>query len=105
MVNNTRIIEIQSILIGKLNLVILKTKFLPLVTMMAVVQKTIKWNYLISVQIHGQRKLHFFSAHLSKSVFLYVSGHMLSVYLVMELSVANHQYLSLEDGVIIQLLL
>ena len=79
MARHMKIIQIHQILIIILHLVILKTKFLPLVTMMAVVQKTIKWNYLISVQIHGQRKLHFFSAHLSKSIFVCIRSHAFSI--------------------------
>ena len=78
MANNIRIIEIQSILIGKLNLVILKTKFLPLVPLVTRT-KTIKWKYLISVQIHGRRKLHSLSAHLSKFIFLCFRSQAFSI--------------------------
>ena len=79
MANYIQIIQIQSTLIIKLHLVILKTKFLPLVTIQAVVQKTIKWNYLISVQILGRRKLHFLSAHLSKFIFVCFRSHVFSI--------------------------
>ena len=34
---------------------------------------------MISVQIHGQRKLHFFSAHLSKSIFVCIRSHAFSI--------------------------
>ena len=47
---------------------ILKTNFLPSVNITVVIRKTIKWNYLISVQILGRRKLHFRSAHLCEFV-------------------------------------
>ena len=43
------------------------------------IQKTIKWNYLISVQILGRRKLHFLSAHLSKFIFLCFRSHAFSI--------------------------
>ena len=65
MANYIQIIRIQSVLIIRLHLVILKIKFLPLVTLQAI---SIKWNYLISVQILGRRKLHFRSAHLCEFV-------------------------------------
>ena len=75
MANNIQIIQIQPILIIELHLVILKTKFLPLV-----IQATIKLNYLISAQIHGRRKLHFLTAHLSEFVFeLYLWLHVFSI--------------------------
>ena len=44
-------------------------------------QATIKLNYLISTQIHGQRKLHFLTAHLSEFVFeFYLWLHVFSIY-------------------------
>ena len=76
MANYIQIIRIQSTLIIKLHLVILKTKFLPLVT----IQATIKWNYLISVQILGRRKLHFLSAHCCKFIFVCFRSHVFSIY-------------------------
>ena len=77
MANNIQIIRIQPILIIELHLVILKTKFLPLVNG----QATIKLNYLISAQIHGRRKLHFLTAHLSKLIFeLHLWLHIFSIY-------------------------
>ena len=71
-----QIIRIHPIRIIELHLVILKTTFLPLV---ALVQTTLKWNYLISVQIHGRRKLHIHSAHLSKFIFACFSSHPFSI--------------------------
>ena len=77
MANYIQIIQIQSTLIIKLHLVILKTKFLPLVAIQAI---TIKWNYLISVQILGRRKLHFLSAHCCKFIFVCFRSHVFSIY-------------------------
>ena len=75
MANNIQIIRIQPIIIIQRHLVTLITKFLPLV-----MQATIKLNYLISAQIHGQRKLHFLTAHLSEFVFeLYLWLHVFSI--------------------------
>ena len=79
MASNIRIIRIQSNLIIGLHLVILEIKFLLLVNISTLVRKTIKWNYLISVQILGRRKHHFLSAHLSKFIFLCVRSHAFRV--------------------------
>ena len=79
MANYIQIIRIQSILIMILHLVRLKTKFLQLVNITAVLQKTITLNYLISVQILGRRKLHFLSAHLSKLIFVCFRSHAFSI--------------------------
>ena len=80
MANNIQIIRIRSILIIRLHLVILTTKFLPSVTIQAVVQKTIKWNYLILAQINGRRKHHFLTAHPSEFIFgLYFGTHTFSI--------------------------
>ena len=70
-----RIIPIQSIIIIGLDLVISKTEFLLLVTIHA-----IKWNYLTSFQIHGQPKLHFLSAHMSKLIFVCFRSHAFRLY-------------------------
>ena len=74
-----RITQTQSILIIILHLVILITKFLPSVNITPVFRKTIKWNYLISVQIHGPRKLHFLTVHLSKFIFECFRSHDFSI--------------------------
>ena len=77
MANNIRIIQIQSILTIQLHLVILKTKFLPLVALQA---KTIKWNYLISIQILGRRKLHFLTAQSEFIFGLHFRSHHFSIF-------------------------
>ena len=67
MAKNIPIIRIQSMTIMGLHLVISKTKFLPLVDRLTLrQQEIIMLNYLISTQMHGQRKLHIHSAHLSE---------------------------------------
>ena len=72
MANYIQIIQIHPILIIRLHLAILKTKFLPLV-IISVVQK---WNYLILAQIHGQRKLHFLTALHSELIFGLCFGYL-----------------------------
>jgi len=71
-----RIIRIQLTIIIWLHSVILETKFLPLVDL-----QQIKLKYLISIQMHGRRKLNFLSAHLSETIiWLPLGSYVFSVY-------------------------
>ena len=79
MANDIRIIQIQSIFIMQLHLVTLKTKFLPLVNITGP-QVTIKWNYLISIQILGRRKLHFLTAQSEFIFGLHFRSHHFSIF-------------------------
>ena len=77
MAKNIQIIRIQSLIIMVSHLVILITKFLLLVEM----QTPLQLNYLISIQMHGQPKLHFLTAPLRKIILKLLLGwHMFSVY-------------------------
>ena len=49
-------------------------------TIKTVVQKTIKWIYLISFQIHGQPKVHFRSAHGEFIFRLHFRSHHFSIH-------------------------
>ena len=102
MANDIQIIRIRPTRIIELQLVILKTTFSPLVD---IHQALLQLIFLISVQMNGRQKLHFLTAHHREFIFHYISGHTVSAYIVMELSVANHQYWLLEESVMIFLLL